>query len=172
VPTDPFDLLGLPPTFNLDMGALQREFLRRSAAIHPDRATETGGEEDEQGESADLNRARQILENPELRAEALLARLGGARKEADRSLPPGFLAEMMSTREQIEEARASGDQGAISRWEEWADQRRREHIRAVSGLFAEHGRTGEAAVLGRIRVELNVWRYTERLLEQLDGFGD
>lgn len=166
---DPFDILGLEPAFDLDAAALQRAYLRRSAVLHPDHA----GEETE-AQAAALNDARAALENPERRAEILLKRLGGPAREEDRTLPPAFLSEIMSIREQIEEDQAAGDPSRMDHWERWAQERRRGHISEVGKLLnqaleaARQGRTPDPEVLRAVRRELNVWRYTERLLEQLD----
>lgn len=163
---DPFDILGLDPAFDIDAAALQRAYLERSAALHPDHAGEDSG-----AEAAALNEAKRTLEDPERRAEALLRRLGGPARDQDRSLPPGFLQEIMTLREQIEEEVASGDPAKIDHWERWARERRRGHIAEVSRLFREYlaaGGKGDPALLGAVRRELNVWRYTERLLEQID----
>lgn len=164
---DPFEVLGLPPRFDLEAGVIQRAFLERSGRLHPDRAATAEERESLHAAAADLNQARQILADPEQRANALLARLGGPARDADRSLPDGFLAEMMDVRERIEEARASGDPARLEEWEDWGAARRSEHIRAVAALFEEHARSGDPAVLPRVRRVLNVWRYTERLLEHL-----
>jgi molecular chaperone HscB len=158
---DPFDLLGLPPVFDLDAPALQRAYLQRSAAIHPDLAAQDA---EAARQAAALNQAKRMLDDPERRANALLARLGGPGKERDRSLPPGFLIEIMETREEIESARL--DPAARTRWEHWGAERRAAYAARVSGLFASAG--SNPAVLRAIRTELNAWRYIERLIEQLD----
>lgn len=158
MPTDAFDMLGLEPRFDLNAADLQRAFLALSASAHPDRA---GGDE---VRAAALNAARQALADPEQRANALLARLGGPAKEADRSLPEGFLAAMMDARERLEDARARGDAGAVDGWLAWAEERRSGHVRAVGALFAACP-VDTAAV----RRELNAWRYIERMIEQIEG---
>ncbi len=162
---DPFDLLGLPPTFDLDRAAIDRAYLSRAAAVHPDLAA---GDPEAPRRSALLNRARSILSDPESRAAALLARLGGPSKESDRSLPDGFLAEILEVREEIEAAARSTDHAARARWEAWADERRAAHIAEISRLFA----APDAPPLRAIRMELNAWRYVERLIEQLDTAGE
>lgn len=117
-------------------------------------------------ELAAVNRARAVLADPMQRAEALLTRLGGASKEADKSLPEGFLMEMLEVREQVEEAARSNDPGEIGKWEKWAEERRRESVASVRALFKAHS-NGDPAALGDIRREINAWRYIERLIEQL-----
>lgn len=160
---DPFELLGLPPRFDLDVAALQRAYLIRSAAAHPDLAEDLAAAAD----SAALNRARQQLEDPESRADALLARLGGPSREADRSLPDGFLMEIMEVREQLESALAARDPVAVARWHDWATAERVRHIAEVGARFAALSNPPDPASLRQIRQSLNAWRYIERMLEQL-----
>lgn len=161
---DAFDILGVPARFDLDAAAVQRAFLARSAEVHPDR---TAGDEEL---AAELNAARQTLNDPERRANALLARLGGPSKEADRSLPDGFLMGMMSLREQAEAA--SGDPAQLEHWMDEAERRRRAHIETTGAAFAAIQRAGSAPStpsLRDIRRELNAWRYIERMIEQLQS---
>jgi molecular chaperone HscB len=155
---DAFETLGLPARFDLDAEMIQRAYLAGSGAVHGDEA-----------ESARLNAARITLEDPEKRALLLLTRLSGPGKEADRSLPDGFLMEMMEVRERIEADR--GDPGAMDRWEDWGEAKRQGHIAAAGKLFEqarEERPTPGPQVLAAIRRELNAWRYIERMLEQLN----
>jgi curved DNA-binding protein CbpA len=152
---DPFQILGLQPAFELDAAVIERAYLIRIAPLHPDT-----NEHDQQA-SADLNRARQRLLDPESRAAALLERLGPASPEAAKALPEGFLHEMLQTRLEIEQAVEQGDGAALAYWRRWAQDRRRESISAVSRLFRE------AAPPLEIRRALNAWRYIQRLAEQL-----
>lgn len=161
---DPFDALGLPARFDLESAAVERAYLARAARLHPDIAR---GDPDAARRSAELNEARRVVGEPELRANALLARLGGPAKEQEKSLPPGFLMEMMEVRESIDGVLASGDRAARSTWDAWAAERRRGHIETVGALFARLSGPPEPGALRAIRTELNAWRYTERLLEQL-----
>ncbi|MCC6661058.1 MAG: DnaJ domain-containing protein [Phycisphaerales bacterium] len=155
---DPFAMLGLPRGFDLDPSEVDRAYLERAGAVHPDVAA---GDDDAARKAAALNHAKRVLEDPERRARALLALLGGPGKE-DRSLPPGFLMEIMETREHIEAARGPEER---ARWEAWAAERRREYQANVAGLFLRYAETGVPA---RVRMTLNAWRYIERLIEQLD----
>lgn len=163
---NPFQVLGLPPRYDLSAADIERAYLTLASQLHPDApgATEfspaAGAEE--------TNRARQILKNPEARGNALLEVLGGSTKEQDRSLPAGLLAEMMEVRGEME----SAGQEDRRRWEQWAEQRRAEHEQRVGALFASVAREGASADrLRAIRLELNAWRYIERMLEQVSGPG-
>lgn len=162
---DPFDTLGLPPAFTLDAAQIDRAYLARSAALHPDVAT---GDPDAPRRMAALNDAKRTLEDPERRAIALLARLGGPAKEQDRSLPDGFLIDIMETREEIESAIQSGDPAQRRRWEAWAQAQRERAIHEVGAMFAALGPPARPDQLRAIRTRLNAWRYIERFVEQLD----
>ena len=168
---DPFAVFGLPREYGVDLADLDRIYLQRSAALHPDMLGEAGfsdlgGDGSVGGEIAELNRAKQVLEDPEQRAIALWSLCGGVE---DKSLSPGFLMEMMEVRGEIEAAQQAGDPVAIARWELWADERRKEYQRRVGGLFAKLGSDTavNTSVLKEIKLELNGWRYIERLAEQL-----
>lgn len=157
---DAFDLLGLEPTFELTSQAITRAYLAKVSELHPDRH---GGDE---LRSALLNRAKQTLEDREQRAALLLVRLGGSAKENDRTLPEGFLEQMLSVREELESAGTSGDAASHQKLSAWAEEEREKHIARISSLFRESG--GTPASLAAIRRELNAWRYIERMIEQLD----
>lgn len=136
----------------------------RLGGVHPDLAGE-----DASMDAAALTEARAVLADPERRAVALLALLGGASASEDRSLPDGFLMEMMELREQIEAELGDGGEAARARWGAFAEARRLEHHSRVASLFeATAASNNRPELLSRVRMELNAWRYTERLIEQLD----
>ncbi|MFN0010789.1 MAG: iron-sulfur cluster co-chaperone HscB C-terminal domain-containing protein [Phycisphaerales bacterium] len=108
-----------------------------------------------------------MLADPEQRANTLLCRLGGPAKEQDRSLPEGFLMEMMALRESIDAHLAAGDRSAVEAHLARAEESRGGHIRRVGELFRTVSAPGAPATLAAIRRELNAWRYIERLIEQI-----
>ena len=70
---DPFSLLGLTPSFELDPGELETRYLARVRQFHPDRATnrtDAQPADDPALATARLNDARAILADPERRAQA------------------------------------------------------------------------------------------------------
>lgn len=171
-PFDPFAVLGLPRQYDLDAAAVQRAYLERSAQVHPD---VSGADDDEDDRASELNRAKQILDDPEQRAIALWKLLGGGGVGAvDKTLPPGFLMQMMEVREEVEAAarmEGPGGKEARRKWEAWAEDRRREYQGRVGALFARAETHSPPAadpiLLKQIKTELNAWRYIERLIEQL-----
>ncbi|MBL0921826.1 MAG: Fe-S protein assembly co-chaperone HscB [Phycisphaerales bacterium] len=169
-PRDAFDLLGIPAAFDVDAGAVRRAWLERSAAAHPDRAAGGGDPADAERRSAELNEAKRTLDDAERRASLLLRRLGGPGEKDDRSLPPELLVEYMERREALDEAKSRGDGAGVEDARAWAKGMRAEHERACSRMFAEAlaDANPNPETLRAIRVELNAWRYAERMLEQVD----
>lgn len=160
---DAFDILGLEPRFDLSSAAIQAAYLRRVASLHPDRE----GDEDL---AAGVNAARQALQDPEQRANALMTRLGGPGASEDRSLPEGFLPAVMALREELDTARSAGDEASVAKGLAWAAAERDRHIASAGSLFAKAAAAAgpeQGALLRALRRELNAWRYIERLLEQI-----
>lgn len=165
--TNPFETLRLPPTFDLDPARIDRAWLTRSASLHPDRAEGEDASEIAR-RSALLNRAKETLADPERRADALLETLGGPPASECKDLPDGFLMDIFEVRQAMEEATGSGDPSAKAAFEQLADDRRDAHIARVRELFSSLGDPADKGTLREIRVELNAWRYIERMIEQLD----
>lgn len=158
----PFAALGLPARFDLSDSAIESAFLARLGGVHPDLAGE-----DAAFDAAALTDARATLADPERRAIALLGLLGGPGASEDRSLPDGFLMDIMALREAVEEELGEGGD-ARTRWRAFAEERRAAHIEKTGALFGALSTPPTPDELAAVRLELNAWRYTERLIEQLD----
>ena len=166
---DPFELFGIAPSFQLDADALRRDARKRIARQHPDRLDDPVERDEAVGRIAALNEALSLLLDDERRANILLHRLGGPSAEQDPSLPPAFLMEILEVREDMEAALSGGDPAERERVEGWARSERSRLHDEVGALFA---RLADGEPVGsEIRLQLNVWRYIERMIEQLDPDG-
>lgn len=161
--SDPFEVLGLEPRFDLDAPSIDAAWMRALRSAHPDRAG-GGGEHSEIARSAAaFSEARSILRSPLRRGEAILARRGDPGGDPS-ALPPAFLPEMLELREGLEEAVSGGDAAAIESLSQEAEGRRRETLDRLAALFAG---PASASISRSIRLELNVLRYFDRLHEEL-----
>src|SRR5919108_5265898 len=100
---DHFQRLGLPRRFSLDAAALEREYLARSRALHPD-YHQLGSSAEQAASvelSAALNEAYTTLKDPFKRAEYLLRLEGGPSASELKDMPPEFLEEMLDLRMEI-----------------------------------------------------------------------
>ena len=114
-----FDVLGLPRGVDVDRAELERAYRERSLRLHPDRA----GKEDPRERrlslerTALLNEAYRTLRTPEPRAFYLLKLHGlDLQKEEARAItvPPKVLEEVLDLREQLDSARAEGDDELVN----------------------------------------------------------
>lgn len=162
--SNPFLILGLPAQFELDVSTIERAYLTRLTSAHPDAGSSVAQGPD----AAMLNKARMILLDHEQRAVALLDAIDGPSASSCKDLPDGFLMEMMSRRQEIEEQIADGGNESRSNWESWAREERSNYTANAQALFDALSKTPTPENLVEIRVLLNAWRYIERLIEQLD----
>jgi molecular chaperone HscB len=169
---DHFQRLGLPRRFSVDAGELERAYLDRSRAVHPDyHLAGSGAELDASLEaSAAVNEAYNTLRDPFARAEYLLTLDGEPPAAGAPKLPPAFLMEMLELREQLEAA--GGDPGELAKLE--AEFRTR--LGAVAGelgeLFGRYealpaGDAGRANLRGQVAGLLNRARYVRGLIRDL-----
>jgi len=107
--SDPFDTLGIAPTFDLDLAALESRHRELSRALHPDRYSgrPPGERRMALSRAIEVNEALRALKNPVRRAESLLARRGVAFAEGDEPrADPAFLMEMLELGEELAAARS------------------------------------------------------------------
>lgn len=119
--------------------------------------------------SARLNEAMQTLEDPEKRAGVLLGLLGGPAAENDKSLPDGFLMEIMEVREEAEAAARAHDEAKLKAFESWANDQRSAMLDEVGKMFTSVEGHADSEVLCAIRTQLNALRYIERMIDQIGG---
>lgn len=113
---DPFDTLGIVPTFEIDIDAVERRYRDLSRVLHPDR--HVGASPSERrlslSKAVEVNEAWRLVRDPIRRAEALLRRGGVDVKEgAEPKADPEFLMEMMEQREALSEAKAKHDPASV-----------------------------------------------------------
>tara|TARA_R110000868_G_scaffold411617_1_gene706295 strand:- start:383180 stop:383767 length:588 start_codon:yes stop_codon:yes gene_type:complete len=171
--TNPFEILGFTPSFSITPDQVQRAYLQRLSASHPD----LSGQSTQTLDPATLNHARDTLLNDEARANLMLEHLGGPSPK-DHSLPDGFLMEMMQLRTQIEEELDPSNPDhtqARTRWQAWANADRTKTIQTLTQIFKQlESKSPESSTESpdqlkqQIRIHLNAHRYTQRLIEQLD----
>jgi molecular chaperone HscB len=164
---DHFDRLGLPRRFSLDGAAIEREYLARSRALHPD-FHQLGGSAEQAASvalSAALNEAYATLKDPFKRGEYLLRLEGGPSASELKDVPPEFLEEMLDLRMEIAGLQADSPQ---------AQAMERQLAARSDGMLAEvgsllDGLTPETRTvrLAEIRRRLNAIKYVQNLIRDL-----
>ncbi len=160
---EPFSLLGLTPSYEIDLPALEAAYFERSKELHPDRFASAPAAERVAAlsKARALNDAYQTLKKPVPRAEYLLARAGITIGDNER-LEPELLMEFLEQREELAEARHAGRTAEVEKLQGAMVKRRKEIIALLSGLFAS-GNLLEA------KKQLIVLRYLDRYLEECEA---
>ncbi len=165
---NPFEVLGLPVVFALDLKAVERRHRELSRALHPDKFVGTGASERRHalGKAVEANEAFRVLRDPVARAEALL-RLAGAvvGEGSEPTAAPEFLMEVMEWREALAEARATRDAVAVARLAREVGGRAQASEAILATAFA--GRAPDHAQLERAQAQLAALRFYRRFLEEV-----
>lgn len=167
--SDYFEVLGLPRRFAVDPAELERNYLERSRAVHPDRLAAEGrpGGVEAAGQAMEVNQAYRMLRRELPRAEHLLS-LQGVAIGDNQPVAPALLAEVLELREELEAARAAGDRARLSALEGGARARERAELTQLGSLFSAlegAGATERAARLDAVVDQVIRLRYLARYRE-------
>src|SRR5689334_12824697 len=160
----PFELFGLEPAFALDARALEKRLRATMRLVHPD--VHAGAPAAERA-SARLNGAYAVLADPVERADWLVRAQGGPAEEESRAVPQAFLLEVLEWNEQLEEARAGSAQADLVELQARLREKHEQALANVERLLTPLPERG-AARLSEARSELNVIRYLERALREIE----
>jgi molecular chaperone HscB len=160
---DAFELLGLPPRFDLEPDVIERAYFERTKELHPDRFASAPAAERVAAlsRSRALNDAYQAIKKPVGRAEYLLERAGVIIGDNER-LEPALILQVLEAREELAEARVAGDLGKIGKLQKAMSDRRQLAVNELAATFAANDLVGGKRVLIALR-------YIDRYLEECDG---
>jgi molecular chaperone HscB len=180
---NPFDVLGLEPSFALPAALLEQRQRQLSRAVHPDRHAGKSPAERRQALSRamDVNQAIRTLRDPSSRAEALFGLLGAAQPEgrAGCGADPALLMEMMERREALEAVRRAGDATRLAELKAAMAEREREVLAGLERAFAEllpasphTGGSLSPTALSAARRHAGELRYVRRFAEEVAAIED
>jgi molecular chaperone HscB len=160
---DNFQRLGLPRRFDLDPAAIEREYLARSRALHPDyhRLGSSAEQAASTELSAGLNEAYTTLKEPFQRAEYLLKLEGGPSASDLKDVPPEFLEEMLELRMEIAGLEPDSPQAAAM---EQQLGERRDALLAQVGTLLDGDTPNRLTETRRL---LNATKYVRNLVRDL-----
>jgi molecular chaperone HscB len=172
MPETHFERLGLPVRFGVDPAEIERNYLARSRALHPDFHGQASDAEQRASLelTAALNEAYAVLRDPFRRAEYLLSLHGGPSASEVKEMAPAFLEEMLELRMEIEELRETGGADSPERLEMETRLNRRNAalLDELTRHFVRLEKTAEGKpILLDVRRTLNAARYIQGLLRDL-----
>jgi molecular chaperone HscB len=165
---DYFEVFGLPRRYRVDTQELDRRYLGISRNIHPDKYAAAGAEMQAFAlrMSAAVNRAHDVLRDSFLRAEYLLESAGGPSAAQDKRVPADLLNQVMTLREEIEEAKGAKDENALDRIRQSVGRQQRE-TEASIGQLCDRLDGASTDTQAELRRQLNALKYLNNLLAQL-----
>lgn len=170
---DPFAVLGVERRFALDRDALEKRYRDLQRALHPDKHVEKAPSERRASleRAIEVNEAYRILRNDLSRAEALLRLAGVETRHSGTRGDPEMLMEMLDLREELGEAKASGDTERTNRLRAKVEvMRKKAFAKLAEGLDDPRRQGGELPVSGeRLLAELERIRYLQRFLDEVDA---
>ena len=162
-----FEIFGLSPSVDLDVGLLEEKYRALALVNHPDRAAgaDAATRRKLAETTATLNEAMKVLKDPVRRAFYLL-KLRGVDLEnesaaARHRMPPEFLEEVMERREALDDARQAKDVGRA--------QKMGEEVRALLDAALA---TAKAALTKPAGDDAARVRYFTRYLEEVEAIED
>lgn len=166
---DFFDLFSLPAHFDIDAAQLRRRFLELSRRCHPDAVAmeDAAAQAAALATSARVNEAYETLCDPVRRAEYLLRRAGGKSAADDKRVPPELLSQTLMLREEIEQARAAGDQATLTAVRKGVLQQKSDIEDRIADLARRLVDRPDDALRDDLRLQLNAMKYVGNLLAQL-----
>jgi molecular chaperone HscB len=170
---DPFAALGIERCFDVDLALAERRHRELSRVLHPDKHAGGGASEKREALSRAIlvNEAWRIVRDPVRRAEALFALAGIPVGENNEPKPdPAFLMEMMEERENLGEARASGDTGRVRASGQRIEARSKRALDALSAGFSQANQ--DPSVLGGLVARLGELRFYRRFLDEVKEVDD
>jgi len=168
---DPFDVLGIEPTFDLGIELLEQRYRDLQRVLHPDRhvSEPPGVRRESLGRAVSVNEAFRVLRDELGRATAVLARLGVEVDEArQQPADPMFLMQVMELREGLEEARTSSDMDRVQALRDRVEvdlSGVRAGLRSGFATLLSGG--GESGLLEEMTDGVARLRYFHRFLEQV-----
>jgi len=165
---DDFTLFGLPPRFALERPALDAQWRRLQAEVHPDRFAAQGAAAQRVAMqwAVRVNEAYQRLRDPLARATYLCQLRGAAiDAESNTAMPTDFLMQQMAWREALDEA---NDQAAVEALDDQVQRDERDRFDTLGRLLDNGGDPAEAA--RQVRALMFVARFREDLDRRLEAF--
>ena len=170
---DHFEVMGMPHCFEIDSEELENLYQRLTLEMHPDFFGAASEEQKRLSEKSSvmLNAAYSSLSEPASRARYLLSLFASEKNLQKDALPEGFLQEMFSLQESLDEMLESCDQSDLRKMNEDLQNRYASIELNYAALFKKFETSPEnTEILQQLQTQLNAERYLRRLLDRINSY--
>ena len=164
---DHFKVMGFPHCFEIDSVELENRYQSLTLEMHPDFFGAAPEKQKRLSEKSSviLNAAYSSLREPASRARYLLSLFARGKNLQTDALPEGFLQEMFSLQESLDEMLESCDQSDLRKMNEDLQNRYAAIEPNYAALFKKFETSPEnTEILQQLQTQLNAERYLRRLL--------
>ena len=169
---DHFEVMGLPHCFEIDTEEFENLYQRLTLGMHPDFFGAAPEKQKRLSEKSSvmLNAAYSILREPASRARYLLSLFAKGNSLQTEELPEGFLQDMFTFQESLDEMLESGDQSALCKMNEDLQNKSNFIESNYAALFKKLETSPEnSEILEQLQTQLNTERYLRRLLDRINS---
>ena len=169
---DHFKVMGFPHYFEIDSVELENRYQRLTLGMHPDFFGAAPEKQKclSEKSSVMLNAAYSSLREPASRARYLLSLFARKKNLQTDSLPEGFLQEMFTLQESLDEMIESCDQSDLCKMNEDLQNRYVSIESSYATLFKKFKTSPEnTETLQQLQTQLNAERYLRRLLDRINS---
>jgi len=169
---DHFEVMGLPHCFEIDSVELENRYQRLTLEMHPDFFGAAPEKQKLLSEKSSvmLNAAYSYLREPASRARYLLSLFARGNSLQTDELPEGFLQEMFTLQESLDEMLESCDQSELFKMNEDLQNRYASIESNYAALFKKFKTSPEnTEILQQLQTQLNAERYLRRLLDRINS---
>ena len=168
---DHFKVMGLPHSFEIDSVELENRYQRLTLGMHPDFFGAAPEKQKRLSEKSSmmLNAAYSSLREPTSRARYLLSLFAGEKNLQTDALPEGFLQEMFTLQESLDEMLESCEQSDLGKMNEDLQNRYSSIESNYAALFKKFETSPDnTEILQQLQTQLNAERYLRRLLDRIN----
>ncbi|MDP2827278.1 MAG: Fe-S protein assembly co-chaperone HscB [Sulfuricellaceae bacterium] len=168
-----FELFGLPVAFNIDSARMEQAYRDIQTQVHPDKFAHLSEQQRRLSMqwATHANEAVQTLKKPLARARYLLGLHGvDTEEESNTSMPSDFLMAQMEWREEIMDAKSSGDLEAMEQLHDrLRKETRQQHLELGNLLDGSADYAAAAGLVRKLKFMEKLGEEIERALESLEA---
>jgi molecular chaperone HscB len=172
---DAFDVLGLAPSLELDLGALEQRYRELQKQLHPDKFVQASSSERRHAltRAVSVNDAYRLLKDELKRAELIFARLRGDHgKSEEETADPELLMEVMELREELAAVRKRADFTRASELRSDVRKRQEKALTTLKQAFATADEERTLTLQQKAGHALSRLRYYRRFQDEVDALED
>lgn len=171
---NPFSLFDLPVAFEVNQTLLSERYLALQKSLHPDNFSTATSQEQRLAvqKSAEINDALQILKDPILRAEAIIALHTDSQQDLEQKSQKdmAFLMQQMEWREDLQAIEAASDEAKLAKFADQIQAEKQYILSQLAQTLAEQMWAKADSLTDKLRFIKKLQQEIERVEERLAGF--